>query len=287
MRKNLVDAAVAYFKCPQWLEHMEAMREKEEEIYHIHIYTDTSIHPESLYKIMEGYYKAIDWPLDRVIDYICTKPKIMGLHGVHPIHGPHFDFFFRFNPDSILNPMPLDAKEVEDGKNLLIWGKSFQDKFMEQWRFKTVGPKEEKKIADYFLSKHWKDTLTFTADPEVTHPHGYVEINFDPKVLELYAIDYMKARGWLVDRAVPCVFAVGKEYRAKIVFLLAYPEKMFDIGWMYNPDVIIRPSEEYWCLGRHKGFDVWTMTQYHEEVAKNAFVTMTDEEIDAVLATFN
>lgn len=286
MRKEIVNAVSAYFKSEQWLTHMEAMREKEEEIYHIHIYADTSVHPESLYRIMEGDHKAIGWPLDRVIDYISPKKNIMGLHGVHPIHGPHFDFFFRFNADSILEPMPCDVKEAEDGQNLLIWGKSFQDKFMEQWHFKTVGPKEEKEIADYLLSKHWKDTLTFTADPEVTHPHGYVEINFDPKVLELYAIEYMKARGWIVDRVVPCVFAVGKEYRAKIVFLHSYPEKMFDIGWVYNPDVTIRPSEEYWCLGKDKGFDVWTMKQYYDMVDQCDFTRMTDEEIEAVIASF-
>jgi len=224
--------------------------------------------------------------LDRIIDYISPKKNIMGLHGVHPYNKPHFDFFFRFNADSILSPMPTDAKEAEAGQNLLIWGKSFQDEFMSQWNFKTVGVKAEGEIRDYFLSKHWKDTLTYTADREVTHPHGYVEINFDPKVLELYAVEAMSKIGWTVERVVPCVFAVGKEYRGKIVFLLGNPEKMFDIGWVYNPDVTIRASQEYWCLGEHKGFDVWTMQQYYDMVAQCDFIKMTDEEIDAVIATF-
>ncbi len=286
MRQELVTAVTEYFKGEQWQTHMEAMREKEEEIYHIHVYADTNIHPDSLYAIMEGYFKKIGWPLDRVIDYINTHGDVLGLHGVHPFNGPHFDFFFRYNADTILAPMPKDCPDAEQGENLLIWGKSFQDKFQEQFKFKTVGMHDEKLIRDYFLSKHWKDTLTFTADPEVTHPHGYVEINFDPKILELYAREALRERGWTVERVVPCVFAVGSEYRGKIVFLLGNPQKMFDIGWVYNPDVTIRPSEEYWCLGKHKGFDVWTMTQYYDEVARHEWTRLTDEEIEAILAAF-
>ena len=287
MRTDLVTKISDYFlNSEQWKQNMTAMREPDEEIYHIHVYVETCIHPESLYKIMEGYFKAIGWPLDRNIDYICTHGSVLGLHGVHPFNGPHFDFFFHFKEGVVLSPMPKDDPDAEQGENLLIWGKSFQDNFMSQFNFKTVGMKDDQKIRDYFLSKHWKDTMTYTADPEVTHPHGYVEINFDPKVLELYAKEDLAKHGWTVERVVPCVFAVGKEYRGKIVFLLGPPQKMFDIGWVYNPDVTIRPSEEYWCLGQDKGFDVWTMKQYYDCVAKDNFIQLTDEEVAAVIDSF-
>ncbi|NPV54944.1 MAG: hypothetical protein HPY71_15765 [Firmicutes bacterium] len=285
-RKDVVKGVVDYFNGEQWNTFITGhLMEPKEEIYHAHVYVDTSIHPDSLMKVMEGYFKAKGWDLDRKIDLTSPKPNVAGLHGIHPFGMPHFDFFFRFNPNAVLEPMPPTAKEAEHGSNLLSWGKSYQDNFLSKFNFKCVGPREEKEIRNYFLSRHWKKTLEYTVDDNVTHCHGYVEINFDPKILELLANEALAKIGWTVEKVVPCVFDVHGEYRGKIVYLIGNPEKMFDIGWVYNPNVTIKPSEDVWVLGT-PGFDLWTWPMYDKVLADGNFQPLTDDEVKEVVAAF-
>lgn len=286
MRSNLVQGVVDYFNGSQWKELMnEIMMEPHEEIYHAHVYADTNVHPDSLVEVMEGYFKAIGRPLDRVIDLMSPKPNVIGLHTIHPIGMPHIDFFIRYNKDTVLTEMPPNAEEAEIGKNLLSWGKNYQDEFNSQFDFKTIGPRGDQEIREYFLSRHWKQTLEHVMDSNVIHEHGYVEINFDPKILELFAKEALAKIGWTVEKVVPCVFNVHGEYRGKIVFLIGHPEKVFDIGWYYNPDVTIRPSEEKWVLGT-RGFDSWTLDMYNKVVEDANFQKLTNTEIEKIVSSF-
>lgn len=287
-RKQLVSGLVDYFNGEQWTTLMNKyLRMPGEEIYHAHIYVDASVHPDSLYKILVGYFNAIRWPLDRRIDLHSPKPNAVALHGLHPFGGaPHFDFVLRYNKDVVLAPMPKDAKEAEAGENLLGWGKSYQDDFVSQYKFKTVGPKDEQEIRNYFLTTHWKKILQHATDPTVSHSHGYVEINFDPKILELIANEALARIGWTVEKVVPCVFEVHGEYRAKICYMFGNPETVFDIGWVYNPDVVIKPVEEDWINTGTPGFDVWKVENYHKIVAASPFELLTDEEINEVISAF-
>lgn len=185
----------------------------------------------------------------RRIDLHSPKTSAVALHGIHPFGGaPHFDFVLRYNKDVILASMPKDAKEAEAGENLLGLGKSHQDEFVKDYKFKTVGPKDEQEIRNYFLTTHWKKLLQYCTDKSVSHAHGYVEINFDPKILELIADEALAKIGWTVEKVVPCIFEVHGEYRAKICYMFGNPETVFDIGWVYNPDVVIKPVEEDWKI---------------------------------------
>ncbi|MGE4283557.1 MAG: hypothetical protein AB7G87_07505 [Clostridia bacterium] len=286
-KKDYVQGIIDYFNGEQWTSFMnDHLTHEDEEVYHAHVYFDSSVHPKSLHPIMHAYFKAKGMPLDRIIDPQSPKVKVGGLHGIHPFGQQHFDWFFRFNADVVLASMPADIKEAEHGHNLLSWGKKYQDEFMSQFTFKTVGPREAKEIRDYFLSKHWKETLAFTVNPEVTHAHSNVEISFDPKIMELYASEALAKIGWTVEKVVPCVYDVNGTYTGKIVYLLGYPEKMFDICWKFNPDVTVRPAQEGWIFDT-PGFDIWYYHMYNKVIEEGDFYELTQEEIDQVIASFN
>ena len=285
-KKDYVQGIIDYFKGDQWTSFMkDHLTHPDEEVYHAHIYFDTSVHPDSLYPIVSAYFESQGMPLDRKIDPQSPKPEVGGLHGIHPSGQQHFDWFFRFNPDVVLAPMPPDSKYAEHGSNLLSWGKNYQDDFVEQFSFKTVGPDDDEEIRKYFLTKHWKRTLEYVVNPQVTHAHANVEINFDPKILELFANEALAKIGWTVEKVVPCVYDVKGEYTGKIVYLLGHPEEMFDICWKYNPDVVIRPAIEPWITDT-PGFDVWWLDNYEKVLSGGDYYKLSEDEINQVIRSF-
>lgn len=301
MRDNLVTGVVEYFRGPHWTDFMEnhLIREYGEEVYHVHIYVDTMLHPESLSKLIDMYFKAIGRPLARGMDPQQQRKGVASIHGIHSIGCPHWEMIFRFNAGAVLGPMPTDCPEAEHGSNLLSWDRACIDDFLGQFRFRTVGPREDKVIQDYFLSKHWKDTLAVVMDPTVTHVHPNVEISFDPKILEIYMRQAMAKVGWTVDKAIPCIFDMKtcvrdkhlaeddprNRYIGKIGFLMGHPEKQFDIAWIFNPDVTIRPAEQEWIFDT-PGFDVWRMKNYDAFLAENPYVTLSADEIAEIGKSF-
>lgn len=288
MAKKHVEGVAAYFKGEQWLDFLHNhLVHPDEDVYHAHLYADSSVHPDSLKKLMFLYFEAIGHPLTRRIDPVSPHPGQAGLHSVYPEGLAHFDMYCRWNPDAVLEAMPPDAKEAEHGYNALSWGKKYQDDYLaaKNYRFKTVGPSEDKAIENYFLGKHWKETLDNVLIPEVVHCHSNVEICFDPKILEIAACKALAKVGWTVERVIPCVYDVHGVYTGKIVFLLGHPEEVFDICWKYNPDVVIRRASEPWIFPT-PGFDLFMIDPYLEVLRAADFYVMTDEEIAQVAATF-
>ena len=301
MREDLVKGVVEYFHGEQWRDFManHLVREGGEEVYHVHLYVDTFLHSESLSKLIDLYFKAINRPLDRSMDPQQQRKGVASIHGIHPVGCPHWEMIFRFNQNTILGPMPTDAEEAEHGHNLLSWDRTCINEFVTKFPFQAVGPREEKRIQEYFSSKHWKDTISYVLDPTVTHVHPNVEISFDPKILEIYMRLEMAKIGWVVDKAIPCIFDMKtcvkdkgfapddrrNAYIGKIGFLMGHPEKQFDVAWMFNPDVTICPAQETW-ISDTVGFDVWRMSNYDAFLAANPYVKLTNEEISAVAQTF-
>lgn len=288
MAKKHVEGVIQYFKGEQWNDFVNNhLVHPDEDVYHAHIYADSSVHPDSLKKIMFAYWDSVGKPLTRRIDPVSPKPGQAGLHSVYPEGLAHFDFYVRYNGDAVLEPMPKDAKEAEHGENTLSWGKIYQDNFLaeKKFQFKVVGPSEEKTIQNYFLGKHWKEILVNVLVPEIVHCHANVEINFDPKILEIYACQALAKVGWTVERVVPCVYDVHGVYTGKIVFLLGNPEEVFDICWKYNPDVVIRRAREGWVFPT-PGFDNFMLAPYEKVLADGDFYVMTDEEVSEVIASF-
>lgn len=286
MSKTQVEGLIKFFQGDFWNEFVTRhLEHPDEEVYHAHVYCDSSIHPESMKKLMFAYFDAIGHPLTRRIDPVSPHPGQVGLHSVYPEGLAHFDFYMRWNEKAVMEAMPCDAKEAEHGSNALSWGKKYQDWYLgeKKYFFKTVGPKEEQEIKDFFLGKQWKEMQIHVMNDDVCHCHMNVEINFDPKVLEIYAREALAKMGWTVERIVPCVYDVNGTYTGKLVFLLGHPEEVFDICWIYNPDVTIRRAHEGWIF-EEAGFDNFMVYQYNEILASGNFYTLTDDEISEVAA---
>ena len=253
MAKKHVQGVINYFHSDHWMDFIKnhlSYPDSEKESYHAHIYVDVSVHPASLHPIMYAYWEKIGYPMERCIDPQSPKPKQGGLHGCCPLGVTNYDFFFRYNEDAILEPMPPEAMEAEHGYNALSWGKDYQNEFYKRFDFKAVGPREISIIKAWLRSKHWKECFANVMNPEITHCHCNVELNFDPGIIMVYAIEDMASKGWIVERVYPSVYDVHGTYQGKIVFLVGHPEKVFDICWRYNPDVTIQRATRGWILDR-------------------------------------
>jgi len=161
------------------------------------------------------------------------------------------------------------------------------DNFLKKFDFKTVGPKEEREIYNYFQSSHWKKCLRLVEDPRSTHIHANVEINFHPWILKMFAMEALREIGWKMDHVIPCVYHIPTGYQGKIVFLTAYPEEVWDIAWGYNPDVVIRPAKNNFAgfppEDGDPAFDVWTKSYLDELLGRNEYESLTDEQIEEIL----
>lgn len=293
--KEVTQEVVKYFKSDQWQELMHMITQTEEEIYHIHMYWENQVDAQSLTKLMTQYFSRKGLALDRKIDLVSPSPSegVVGLHSVHPhdpersMYIPAIDMYWRYNPNVIMEP--ADHAKGESGKNLIGWGKKYMDNYYKQFDFKSVGPREEREIAKYFQSAHWKKALRLVADPLYNHYHFNVELNFEPWILKVFAIEALKEVGWTVDHVVPCVYkGVGGKYQGKMVFLGAYPEEVYDIAWYYTPDVVIRPTTFEFSGDLPEDGDFRfnvTRIKYRDElVQRDDYVTLTDEQIEEVLS---
>jgi hypothetical protein len=291
---DVVKEIVNYFKSDQWQEYVRQIKQTEEEIYHSHLFAWNSVAPESIDKLFTGFFERIGAPLDRKIDILTPGAEgVIAAHNVHPHHvnrplyTPHMDWFWKYNPDVVIQPSD-PAVFGEEGQNILAWGKTYMDNYLKDFDFKCVGPREDREIENYFQSAHWKKGLRLIQDPLYNHYHINVEINFDPWILKGYAIEALKAVGYTVDHVVPCVYkGYQGKYQGKMVFLGAYPEEVYDIAWYYNPDVVIRPTSFEFSgdLPEDKDFRFnITSVKYRDElVARDKYRHLTDEQIEQVL----
>ena len=290
--KEVTQGLVKYFKSDQWQELMHMLTQQEEEIYHIHMYWENRIEAQSLIRLMESYFANKGMSLDRKIDLTSPKPGVAGLHSVHPhdpeksLYIPAIDMYWIYNPNVIMEP--ASPANGEKGKNLVGWGKKYMDNYYKQFDFKCVGPREEKEILKYLHSAHWKKTVRLVESGLYTHVHANLEINFDPWILKTLTIDVLKEMGWKVDHVIPCVYiGVNNDYQGKIVFLTAYPEEVWDFGWWYNPDVVIRPATlEFSGYPPEDGdisFDVWTKKYLYELLGRDKYETLPDEQIEEIV----
>lgn len=288
MRQDLVDGIVDYFTSDHWENFLNYhVDHPEDDIWHSHAYVENSIHPESLEPIMEAYFEAQGRPLVRKIDFLTPLGTTYGsLHGVHPEGLPHFDWFFRYNPDAILQP----ARDEwgEEGQNALSWGREYMVDFYQGFDFKPVGPTEEAAIREYFGSRHWKQYMNLVLDDDVIHVHANVRINFDPKVLELLAREELAKQGWTIDKVVPNVYNVDGTYTGKHVFLGRRPELVYDIGWKYDPDVVIERADEPWMRDDcPDGFDWCLTSEFDALIERDDYTRLEDDEIAAVIDQFD
>jgi hypothetical protein len=246
---------------------------------HVHGYVHTSVHPESIHDVLVGYFDIRGWPLTRRINRIRPRPGIGALHGIEPEGKVHFDLHWIFRENVGIAP----ADGVENGSNLLLWNRFYIEEFYRDFDFRPVGPEEERVLKDYFGSSHFLDGLDIAGRDDVPHMHINIETSIHPEDFGPYALDALAERGWEVYYLCPNAYMLGDDYTGKLVFMGKKPEKVYDIGWKFNPDVVIKPTEHTWLFDKTVGYDVMTTAMTEDEVNAHPFVRLTEAEIASVL----
>lgn len=279
-RNDLLEQVKYYFaESDHWRRLCGALQDPDPEGTHIHAYVETSVHPDSLEAVMVKYFERMGWPSSRKIDHMAPKAGMGSLHGVEPEGKPHFDFQWFFNKD-----VGLKACEGgESGCNLLVWNRWYINQFYSQFPFRQVGAAEEKALEEYFKSEHFLNGLKFPVMPTTNHMHINVHTSVHPDYIQKFAEAAFARENIKLYYTCPNVYmADGKNYRGKLVFMCESPEVVFDIGWLFDPEVVIEPALETWIFEANPGYDVWT-SELLAGVMDNDYVRLTDAEIEEVL----
>jgi hypothetical protein len=270
-------------------------------VMHIHLYVENSLEPESLRKVLTGVHKLKGVPLDRGIQFSATVGAGMIIN-TQPVDAKtlrylaNYEVFWLYNPDVLLAPAKY-RPDIDTAKfpimkdlqkdNLVGWSKKDVEDFNKQFDFKYVGPHEEEEIRRFFKSDHFKKWLRLFDDPDVSHAHCNVEINFDPGILMILAREALEELGLKVDWAVPMIWGSPPRW-GKVIFMFAYPEQQHDIAWEYHPDAVIRPATKpfYGLNIAPDGdfrFDLNIRRDWEAALAAGKHVPLTDEEINKIL----
>ena len=276
MRKELVNEVVRYFSGPHWARLVEFLHDHD--VAHIHSYIDTSLSADTLETLIVSYLGKRGWVNGRKIDHMSPKEGIGALHGIQPLHMPHFDVMWRFNPSVVLAPMDGG----ERGQNLLAWDTRYMAEFLKKFPFREFGEAEREQLGNYFTSAHWRKGLEVVVAPGNLHVHINTRAGVHPEHIRKAGVRALTDAGWTVSEAVHCVYDVHGEYRGKIVFLCLYPMRVFDIAWKFDPAVVLAPATETYVWPKSVDYDVWDQPML-DACTKEKFVAMTYEEVMAAI----
>lgn len=283
-RAKVVPGLIEYFKGDQWRRMVAALaQDPDPQNTHAHIYTEVGVDPKAVERLLVGYFEQRGYPNNRRIDWLAPRPRILGsLHGVEPRGLAHYDFNWFYNPNVALVPTQ-GADKGESGCNLCIWNKSYMAEYYRDFPFRQVGPSEEEAIRKYFRSEHWHQGLEWAVKPSTTHTHINVYTSVHPDVLKKAARESLKEKGWTIDYTCPNVYLVAGKYTGKLVHMGRNPEAVYDLGWKFNPDVIIEPALDDWNIPGTSGFDILSEKD-NQEILNQVYAPVSEEEIQEVLA---
>jgi hypothetical protein len=89
-----------------------------------------------------------------------------------------------------------------------------------------------------------------------------------------------KREGWTLWDYTPCIFDVRGATTGKVVFMLSYPQQIFDICWRFDPEVVLAPSPKPFMLTDPE-FDVRTQGDLPAFLSQGKWVTLSREELRA------
>ncbi len=270
-----------YFQTEQWQKLMRYLRgPNPEELYHSHIFVDISIHPYTLRRLLAKYFEMVGMPIDRPMDFQISNVGNDMLHNIHPTGTFHFDLAFRFNPNVQIAPMPTEVTWQKS--NLQVWGESETYAFFKEFPLKTdVSPDQ---LDSYFTSSQWEEIRHFVRDKSLSHFHANVETSVHPDIIKEAGIKALKREGWVLQKVVHCIFFPRKDWKAgKVCFLMTEPMFNFDIAWVYQPDVLIRPSKRFFIEQIRPDFDIRPQEPIEKLMKKGNFQPeISSEELDAI-----
>jgi len=274
-----VDRIIKYFQEEQWLGFLDDIRVGDT-VRHAHIYIDSCLSPEDLGQIVEAYFQKMNLPIQRSLKHLPITPDMLNVYNIMPKGMCHFEFFLRYNPDTIIEPMP--EKFSREHKNASTWDDRFMEKHYKQYAFKKITPEAEKDIRDYFWGDDFRYCYRMMIDEYrgLIHTHGLIETCYHPEELIPYAVESFREMNVEVQKAVSVVFCCAGKDIPKMVFLLGSPEVAVEIEWHYNPNVTIKAADP-------RFFRIADAGMYTKYLAARERLLLTKESISAVIASFD
>lgn len=242
LRKVIRKEIVNYFRSPEWLGPLEVMAQGREAVRHAHVYCDSILHPLSVTKLVEAYFRATGRPVERKIRLLSHGKGYSNVYYIQPKGMCHFEVFLKFDTDQVIAPM--DAQGARGGKAFEYWGPEFMAAYYKKFDFRRMGAEEANAVRAYFASPAWQQIYGVTAydNERALHSHCIVETSLHPEEILPIGQKVLEAKGWDVDRAVSVVFNVNGYDQGKITYLVRRPELVLELEWEYASDTVIRPA---------------------------------------------
>jgi hypothetical protein len=282
-KDKAIQGVVDYFNGDQWRRLMAALvQDPDPTGTHIHAFVETCVDPLALQKIMESYLAAKGYPIARRIDVMSPRPQMGSLHGVEPKGLAHFDWNWFYNESVALAGSP-GGELGESGCNLCVWNRSYMKEYYAGFPFRqAIGPAEVEALRAYFRSDIWHKGLEACIHPLTNHGHINVYASVHPDVLQRFAEESLKEKGWEIFYTCPNVYLVDGVYTGKLVFMGKSPEAVYDLGWKFDPNVVIAPAGQHWVFKDQINYDLWTQDLL-DKVLDRPYVKLSDAEVQRVI----
>jgi hypothetical protein len=238
IRKEILN----YFRSEDWLGPLKVMEQGREAVRHAHVYCDSILHPNSVTKLVEAYFRATGRPVERKIRLLSHGRGYTNVYYIQPKGMCHFEVFLKFNEDLVIAPM--DAQGARGGKAFDYWGPQFMAEYLKQFDFRRMGPEEAGAVREYFVSPAWEQIygVTMYDNERALHSHCIVDTDLSPDDILPIGQKALEAKGWDIDRAVSIVFNVNGHDQGKITYLVRRPELVLELEWNYVKGAGIRPA---------------------------------------------
>jgi len=238
LKKLVTEKVIEYFKSEYWGQLIDVLG-RGEEVYHMHVFTDSILSPEPIARIIKAYFDIQGWPLQRKILVIPNGRGVADLYGIHPKGCGHFEVFLQYSDQAVLEP---SADPFRGKKNVEWWDKKFMEEYYKQFPFRTFGPAEEKELVAYFKSKEWEMSYLIMTAGRNLHSHTLVKTSIHPEILLKYGVEAIERKGWKMGKATSIVFGMKGLDRGKITYLVSKPEMMLELEWDFDADTMITPG---------------------------------------------
>ena len=282
-KEDVVSAIRDYFNGEQWRKSYDMI--KDPAIDHIHIYIDSCLNPYTIDEVAVQYlerdgYKFSNRPYHGAIQ----DHKLSS--NIEADDLPPFEFYSYWNPDLIMAPQ-AGREEPE------VWTGAEVDEFIAQFDFAEPTESELAEVRNYFRSSpHWTESMRMVTEPDMEHLHINIESKLHPDVLRDCMAQSFAEAGWDLNKISHMIFSPSrlpkdqKKFYGKLMVMLRQPPvTRFDVAWVFNKDVTIRPSTEFISdLAGVPEYDVGGTRQMVERyVGLHPFITLTPEEVSAIL----
>ena len=278
-KEEIMQGISDYFQSEQWKTAFEMI--KDPAIDHIHVFVDSCLNPYTIDEVFVHYLTKQGHHFSRK-PYHGAIQDIKLSSNIEADDLPPFEIFSYYNSDLVLSPKP-GREEIE------YWTAKDVEAFWSQFAYTDVKPEEEQEVRDYFTSsEHWRKAMEMVVDPDMEHLHINIETRVHPKVLAGYMREAFENQSWILNKIEHMIFSPSrlpkdqKQYYGKIMVMLKKPDiTRFDVAYIFNPDVLIRPSTKFISyLEGVPEFDIGGTHQMVERyISLHDFVTLAPEDI--------